>query len=351
MPNRPLVAAIKQTALRTFARDARSLRRLQSNYRSISAAGAQQLREALERLWFEDHPLREMFDAKDRQACWDALLYGRLNNSRQSYIPWIDHALTIEGKTILEIGCGSGPGTITLLEQGAKVVGMDVNEDHMTLGRTRLALYGFKNVPLINILGDGFQALSAQSFDSVIFFASLEHMYLDERLRYLRKAHELLKPGGHLIILECPNRFWHNDSHTAALPFFNWLPHDLAFAYAKNSSTAFVRALGAVNEQANYDLLVREGRGASYHEIELGLGEHFSEYRVVSSLLSYQDTSNRLVWLNRRLSQSADVRYTNFLASRAPGVHKAFFEPHLNVVLRKSTASSARIDHRDCAAG
>jgi cyclopropane fatty-acyl-phospholipid synthase-like methyltransferase len=320
---------------RALRRDRSRLEALTRRQRSLPAEAHSELARAIEQLWFTPHPLREMFDEEERQRCMHALLFGRLDNARSNYVPWLDAARALQGARVLEIGCGSGPSTLALLEQGADVVGADVNESHMQLGRIRCQLYGLDPAPMINLLHGGFEELAPRCFDWVIFFASLEHMYLDERISLLRRADELLKPGAMLAIVECPNRLWYRDEHTSLLPFFDWLPHEVAFRYTPYSSRSFVRALGRTGDAGSFDLFVREGRGASFHDLQLALGSNFGGYRVVSSLWGYQKRNSPLRWLRDHVTRAEQLRYHNLLASLAPQIDRAFFEPFLNVVLQK----------------
>ena len=76
-------------------------------------------------------------------------------------------------------------------------------------------------------------------FDLIIFFARLEHMTLPERMEALPAVWKLLADGAWLAVTETPNRLCGIfDSHTSQLPYFNWLPDDLAFAYSKFSARA-----------------------------------------------------------------------------------------------------------------
>ena len=312
------------------------LGKLSNNHRSISQDDEKKLKSAIQQLWFDPHPLRSMFDDAEHAACWNALLFHRLQNTRHRYVPWLESISKLAGANMLEIGCGSGPASLAFLEQGANVIGADVNEDHMELGRIRLGLYGFDKPQFLNILKEDFLNLGAGTFDWVIFLASLEHMYLEERLNLLRRADELLKPGGFLAIIECPNRLWHEDTHTSWLPFFNWITDQTAFRYGCHSRRSFVRGLANSGDDASYDLFIREGRGASYHDIQLALGSDFGGYEVISSVMAYEETCDPF---HRGRRNKQDVWYAEFIASKAPHIQKGFFEDsHLNVVMRKPLA-------------
>jgi len=96
----------------------------------------------------------------------------------------------------------------------------------------------------------------------VIFFASLEHMTHSERQRSLRAAWQLLADGGILCVIEAPNRLWLFDDHTADLPFFHWLPDEIALEYLKQTPRYQAAAFDTTSEGAKLELS-RRGRGVS----------------------------------------------------------------------------------------
>src|SRR5947207_646218 len=75
------------------------------------------------------------------------------------------------------------------------------------------------------------------------FYASLEHLTLEERLQAMKRTWQMLSPGGLWCAIEIPNRLWYYDSHTSQLPFFMWLPDELAFAYSRFSPRESYRNL------------------------------------------------------------------------------------------------------------
>ena len=141
-------------------------------------------------------------------------LFQRLENDRREIIPWLDSCKFLNGQKILEIGCGTGSSSIALSEQNAEVTGLDIDEGSIKVAQKRAEIYGlninFKKLNSEN-LGDFYEK---GSFDQIIFFASLEHMTLNERLNSLKSAWNLLNKDGFLTIIETPNRLWYFDGHT-----------------------------------------------------------------------------------------------------------------------------------------
>jgi S-adenosylmethionine-dependent methyltransferase len=134
-------------------------------------------------------------------------------------------------------------------------------------------------------------------------------------------------------VIETPNRLWYFDHHTALLPFYLWLPDDLAFEYARHSPREpFNRGFGEPTDEAMLSFL-RHGRGVSYHELELAIGD-LEALRVVSSLGGFQMEQNVLRRLRNRMTTAH--RFESFLASVGPAIHRGFYEPRLDLIIRKA---------------
>jgi S-adenosylmethionine-dependent methyltransferase len=153
-------------------------------------------------------------------------------------------------------------------------------------------------------------------------------MTLTERLASLRQAWDLLVPGGSIGAIEAPNRLWFSDGHTSQLPFFNWLPDELAFAYAPHSPRENFRELYGDGAVEGMEHFLRRGRGVSYHEFVLALGP-LERLEVGESLAAFV----RRMEL-RRLPREVR-RFRAFLMAQAPGVPAAFFEEYLDLLIRR----------------
>ncbi|ORW34563.1 class I SAM-dependent methyltransferase [Mycobacterium palustre] len=287
---------------------------------------------------FRDH-LRENWSTKDY---WDSDVgrrdieehtFGRLVYDRHEYVPWLDALRPLDGARVFEIGCGTGSSVMALIEQGAEVTGVDVAPESIEVSRARLRFFGLRQPPLHHLnateIGANFEH---SSFDFVIFFASLEHMTHRERLGSLRAAWQLLADGGILCIIEAPNRLWLYDDHTADLPFFHWLPDEIALEYFKQTPKYRASAFDTTAEDATLRL-TRRGRGVSYHDIELALGP-VTGLEFLADRQSFQMKQNPL----RRLYylQSSNRRYANLLRRQRPDLPFGLFTPYLNVAIRKA---------------
>jgi ubiquinone/menaquinone biosynthesis C-methylase UbiE len=105
----------------------------------------------------------------------------------------------VEGKGVLDMGCGEGYGSAMLAEKAVSVVGTDVSKD--------VIAYAAAKYPLENVQ---FRAMPADKhsfpdtcFDAVVCLELIEHV--QDHLAVIREIHRLLKPGGTLI-LSTPNK-------------------------------------------------------------------------------------------------------------------------------------------------
>src|SRR5262245_41350664 len=105
----------------------------------------------------------------------------------------------VDGRCVVDFGCGSGANTALLTNRGAHVWAIDISEDLLRLGRRRLAVSGRDE-------GAAFLAASAHdlpfpdnSIDVVFGMAILHHLDLDLVAREVRRV---LKPGGRAIFKE-----------------------------------------------------------------------------------------------------------------------------------------------------
>ncbi len=317
-------------------------RQLAANFRELAPAARAQLETSLREhyftrpIWGEGITPQAYLDSEAGRKDLAAHIHGRLDVFRQTVIPWLDAAHPLEKATILEIGSGTGSSTIALAEQGAQVFAVDIDEPSLAVAKTRRELYGLENILFHRANATEIKNLFAQQrFDFIIFFACLEHMIHDERIQAMRDAWDMLPAGSLWSVVDTPNRLWYFDSHTAHLPFYFWLPDDLAFEYARFSPRQpFNASFHQRDDQAMLRFL-RHGRGVSYHEFDLALGD-VKELNVVSSLSLFLREQNPLWNLGRRLVRSPNHRFESFLMEVGPDIHPGFYQPSLDLIIRKS---------------
>lgn len=213
----------------------------------------------------------------------------RYRRARENLIPWIESTVELDGKTVLEYGCGHAPISCAFAERAGHHIGLDIDAPAVQTGREMASRRGLENVELeahpLEEIGEAMDARRGE-VDVVLLYAVLEHLSLEERLEILRMARQVVRPEGHIVVCETPNRLFPIDHHTSQLPFFTMLPDELALMlYERSQRPDFLNAIGeALREspEAARERLVRWGRGVSYHEFELVFGD-LSHYVAASN--------------------------------------------------------------------
>lgn len=248
-------------------------------------------------------------------------LYGRLNMDRKKVIPWLDDIHKLNGASVLEIGSGTGASTVALCEQGAIVTAIDADLNSLEVSKIRLDAYGL-NADVMHInAADILDIFADKRFDLIIYFASLEHMTFHERIKSLQAAFEMLTVDGHVVLVEIPNRLWFLDLHTSHEPFYNWLPDDLAMEYSRFTLREGYNLGFDLSDEQDMIRFARWGRGVSYHELEIALGDR-NRIHVTSSMGKY--------W------NFPDSVFKKFLKMCGPqDLHEGFYEPYLYIALKR----------------
>ena len=148
---------------------------------------------------------------------WRFGLERRLSLIRR-YVP-------LEGRRILDIGCGIGTFVQRLREFSADVYGVDVDQERVRRGA--------KALPQLAIAVSESLPFGDETFDVVLLHEVLEHVG-DDRLT-LGEACRVTRPGGRIAIY-CPNRLYPFETHGIVLgkryvfgniPLVNYLPDPL----------------------------------------------------------------------------------------------------------------------------
>jgi ubiquinone/menaquinone biosynthesis C-methylase UbiE len=106
----------------------------------------------------------------------------------------IDLLGAVAGKRVLEIGCGAGPLTAWLIDQGAQVTGIDVSPGMLALARERV---GTRAQLLLKSVEEPLDFAQDGSIDVVV--ASLVLHYVRDWLPPLREFRRVLAPGGVVV--------------------------------------------------------------------------------------------------------------------------------------------------------
>lgn len=105
----------------------------------------------------------------------------------------------VQGKRVLDFGCGSGSNSMLLARRGAIVCGMDISHDLLAIARQRLARSADALRAQFVVASAHDLPLEDQTFDLVFGIAILHHLDLG---LVSKEVHRVLKPGGRAIFQE-----------------------------------------------------------------------------------------------------------------------------------------------------
>jgi S-adenosylmethionine-dependent methyltransferase len=110
-----------------------------------------------------------------------------------------------------------------------------------------------------------------------------------------------------------------------------WLSDELAADYVRFSPREDIRRQIMPADDRRL-ALARAGRGVSFHEFDLTLGDSRS-LDVVSSMPLFFRQRDPALGLRWRLSR--ERQFEHFLAGLCPGLHPGFLQPTLYLLIRK----------------
>lgn len=141
----------------------------------------------------------------DREETWKFALHAEdwwnpegsfktLHQINPLRLSFINRAVDLKGKRVLDVGCGGGILSESLCREGALVTGIDAEAAVIKVAKEHAALEG------LNIVYDAvpIEECHLQPFDIISCMELLEHVPCPDLL--LEKAASLLKPGGKLFL-------------------------------------------------------------------------------------------------------------------------------------------------------
>lgn len=142
------------------------------------------------------------------------------------------------GLAVLEVGSSFGHMTEYLAEQPevAEIHCFDTDPAFVEIVRAKVEEQGLTKVKEVRLLGnDETRRLPWPDarFDLVLVVGVVEHLPARNRRAQVDEYYRLLAPGGHIAILDTPNRLFPLETHSVGLPLVQWLPPRLAHAYAR----------------------------------------------------------------------------------------------------------------------
>ena len=109
---------------------------------------------------------------------------------------YIDKAVPLDGKTVLDVGCGGGILSESMAMKGAQVTGIDLGEKALKVAQLHSLESGAKvSYRLVSV--EELAAEQPESFDVVTCMEMLEHV--PDPVSVVHACARLVKPGGHVF--------------------------------------------------------------------------------------------------------------------------------------------------------
>jgi SAM-dependent methyltransferase len=200
--------------------------------RVVEVAGAEY------RTYYSECVVRKLIDHK---GPWRTRLYFTFTESLgRHFLERLFRYLDRRGAralSVLEV-CSIGHITEYLDEQPAvaEVHTLDVDGPFVEITGTKVAELRLSKVRQVLQLSDEETTrlpAASGTLDPVLAIGVIEHLPFRGRHRYVDEHYRVLAPGGHIAILDTPNRTFPLETRSVRLPGVQWLPAARAHGYAQ----------------------------------------------------------------------------------------------------------------------
>ncbi|MCW5207409.1 class I SAM-dependent methyltransferase, partial [Desulfobulbus sp. US2] len=161
------------------------------------------IEEALLATYFKNYD-QEFLTTETGKEDIKANVHRRYNSALKHVVPWVAKRIDLTGKTLLEIGSGTGSSTAAFAHFVDKIDGYDIDEQALAGARVRMEVMELDNVALHLVapenLVDTLKENHADGVDIILLFAVLEHQTIQERHETIKLCWELLNPEGILVV-------------------------------------------------------------------------------------------------------------------------------------------------------
>jgi len=148
--------------------------------------------------------------------------------------------------SVLEVGCSFGHITECLAEapEVAEIHTFDTDPAFVAITQAKVEEMGLDAVrEVLHLTGEETCRLpwADARFDLVLAIGVIEHLPARHRRAQVDEYYRVLAPGGHIAILDTPNRLFPVETHSVGLPLVQWLPGRIAHRYARLARPARFR--------------------------------------------------------------------------------------------------------------
>lgn len=236
--------------------------------------------------------------------------------------------------SVLEIGCSFGHMTEYVAEQPevGELYTFDTDPAFVAMTRAKVEELGLARVRDVEqFANDETRRLPYPDtrFDLVLAIGVIEHLPLRNRRAQVDEYYRVLAPGGHIVILDTPNRLFPLETHSVGLPLIQWLPPRPAYWYARLARPRKFR-------DVRYEDFVADGTGW----VNATLGDCLPS----TGMRRLRDVTEEAGYGWRFFSETARSRTRRTLlplfavacaALRAVGQPPSLCLPYLNLLFRK----------------
>ena len=144
-------------------------------------------------LWADPHISQQMLRLHlDNESALASRPFSQID----SIVDWISNEIAIDGKVLLDLGCGPGLYAARFQHRGAAVIGIDISESSVAYARAR-------EIPSARfILGSYHEEPLPQCDIAVLIYGDICAMPQSARLSLFKRVRSVLRKGGHFI-LDC----------------------------------------------------------------------------------------------------------------------------------------------------
>lgn len=168
----------------------------------------------------------------------------------------------INGKKILDFGCGLGASSMILSRMfpKASITGVELDPKALSIAHKRLEFYQYPNIEFYTSPSGTELPGEIGDFDFILLSGVYEHLLPNERESLVPQLWAHLKKPGILFINQTPDKHFPIETHTTGLPLINYLPDGMAFFLSRHFSNRI--------KNESWISLLRKGiRGATKKEI------------------------------------------------------------------------------------